>query len=131
MTTPCRRSSTRPEHWKFMPSADQHRGKAEHNRRFLATVSLDDHPDWVVVAAFCTAVHLVEALRAYQGHGHSTGHEDRLAFVQHHHPDIHTQYQILQNGSLLARYASNADFFRQFQQDVIRDRLVGDFLPTI
>jgi hypothetical protein len=45
-----------------MPSADQHRRKAESNRRFLASISLDDFPDWVVVAAFYTAVHVVERL---------------------------------------------------------------------
>lgn len=32
-----------------MPSQDQHRRKAESNRKFLATISLDDYPDWVVV----------------------------------------------------------------------------------
>jgi hypothetical protein len=34
-----------------MPSADQHRKKAESNRKFLDTISLDDFPDWVVVVA--------------------------------------------------------------------------------
>lgn len=55
-----------------MPNQDQHRKKAESNRKFLASISLDDHPDWVVVAAFYTAVHLVERLRALAGEGDST-----------------------------------------------------------
>ena len=38
-----------------MPSADQHRNKAERNRHFLNCVSLNDFPEWVAVAAFYTA----------------------------------------------------------------------------
>jgi hypothetical protein len=114
-----------------MPSKDQHRNKAESNRKFLATISLEDYPDWVVVAAFYTAVHRVEQLRAAVGDGDSTGHEDRLAYVQKRHPDIHTAYHILQNASMLARYQSNSTFFGQFQREVIRDRLVGQYLPRI
>jgi hypothetical protein len=40
-----------------MPSADQHRNKANSNRKFLDGISLEDFPDWVVVAAFYTVVH--------------------------------------------------------------------------
>lgn len=114
-----------------MPSRDQHRKKAETNRRFLDPLSLDDYPDWVVVAAFYTAVHLIEQLRAAAGDGDSTGHEDRLAYVQEKHPQIHTAYHILQNASMLARYQSNSDFFRQFQREVISERLLGQYLPEI
>jgi hypothetical protein len=114
-----------------MPSRDQHRNKAEHNRRFLATISIDDYPDWVVVAAFYAAVHLVEQLRAGLGEGDSTSHEERLAYVQERHPKIHTAYHILQNASMLARYESNSAFFAQFQPQDIRDRVLGQFLPHI
>jgi hypothetical protein len=113
-----------------MPSADQHRIKAESNRRFLDTISLDDFPDWVVVAAFYTAVHLVERLRA-AGHGDSTSHEDRLAYVQAELPTIHTADHVLLNASLLARYQSRGDFFAQFQCLDVRDRIVGQFLAAI
>ena len=47
-----------------MPSADQHRHKAERNRKFLDSISREEFPEWVVVGAFYTAVHLVERLRA-------------------------------------------------------------------
>jgi len=114
-----------------MPSADQHRRKVEGNRSFLNTISVDDYPDWVVVVAFYTAVHLVERLRAATGDGDSTGHEDRLAYVQSRHPEIHTAYHILQNASMLARYQSNATFFGQFQRDIIVDRLIGQYLVEI
>ena len=114
-----------------MPSADQHRRKAESNRRFLDTISPDDHPDWVVVAAFYTAVRLVERVRAAAGHGHSTGHEDRLAYVREVHPDIHTAYHQLQNASMLARYQSHGDFFSQFQPEEVSELLVGRYLAHI
>ncbi len=114
-----------------MPKADQHRIKAEQNRRFLDTIKIDDHPDWVVVAAFYTAVHAVERLRAAAGHGDSTSHEDRLGYVQHEHADIHTHYHILQNASMLARYQSNADFFAQFQPDEIPHRIIAERLVPI
>lgn len=114
-----------------MPSADQHRRKAESNREFLATISLDDYPDWAVVVAFYTAVHRVEQLRAAAKEGHSQSHEERLAYVQERHPQIHTAYHILQNASMLARYESNATFFGQFQREVIADRLLGQFLVQI
>ncbi|MFI5382158.1 MAG: hypothetical protein ACHRHE_22915 [Tepidisphaerales bacterium] len=114
-----------------MPTASQHHKKAEINRRFLATISIDDFPDWVVVVAFYTAVHLVEELRAASGEGDSTDHEDRLAYIQHKHPTIHTAYHILQNASMLARYASNAAFFAQFQREVIVERIIGQCLVEV
>lgn len=114
-----------------MPTADQHRVKAEGNRKFLATISLADHPDWVVVAAFYTAVHIAERLRAASGHGDSRGHDDRLSYIQFEHPDIHTHYHVLQNVSMLARYQSNADFFAQFQVDEIADKIIAQRLVPI
>ena len=114
-----------------MPSADQHRRKAESNRRFLDSISVDDHPDWVVVAAFYCAVHWVERLRAAAGDGHSTSHGERLAYVQARHLKIHTAYHILQNASMLARYEANATFFAQFQREIIVERLVGRYLKEI
>jgi hypothetical protein len=114
-----------------MPSADQHRRKAESNRRFLDGIPRDDFPDWVVVAAFYTAVHLVERLRASAGHGHSTGHEDRLAYVWEFHPDVHTAYHQLQNAAWLARYQSRADIFDQFQPEQVTELLVGRYLAQV
>ena len=114
-----------------MPTADQHRIKAERNRKFLETINVNDHPDWVVVAAFYTAVHLAERLRAASGDGDSRDHDDRLTYIQLQHPDIHTHYHILQNASMLARYQSNSDFFNQFQPDEIQQRIVDERLVPI
>jgi hypothetical protein len=107
-----------------MPSADQHRKKAEHNRAFLGSIVCDDFPEWKVVVAFYTAVHLVEGVRAAAGDGHSIDHDDRLTYVQQTHPSIHSPYQILQNVSMLARYESRADFFAQFQPEQVMERLI-------
>src|SRR4051794_23302754 len=100
-----------------MPTASQHQAKAANNRAFLATITVDQFPDWVVTVAFYVAVHTVERLRAAHGDGHSENHEDRLAYVQHRWPAIHTDYHILQNVSVLARYGSVSDFFAQFQPE--------------
>ncbi len=115
-----------------MPSADQHRSKAERNRNFLKSIALDDFPEWVAVAAFYTAVHLVERLRAKAGDGDSTSHEDRLNYVQHRLPDgIHSAYHILQNVSMLARYQSVSDFFAQFQPEDVEREIVNNRLAQI
>jgi hypothetical protein len=114
-----------------MPNKEQHRTKAEANKKFLATISLDDFPDWVVVAAFYTAVHLVEQIRHAAGDGDSTSHEGRLAYVQEKHPGIHTAYHQLQNASMLARYQSNATFFNSLQREDITDRLIARYLAEI
>ena len=113
-----------------MPNRNQHKVKAENNRRFLDTIDPTGDPEWAVVVAFYTAVLLVEQLFADQG-GHSKDHQERLEFVQHMHPDIHTEYQQLYNVSRLARYESRADFFRQFSTDDVRDKIVNGWLARI
>jgi hypothetical protein len=114
-----------------MPNASKHRQKVESNLKFLATISCDDYPEWVVVVAFYTAVHLVEWLCAANGDGDSTSHEDRLTYVQQIHPKIHTSYFQLQNVSMLARYQSRPDFFNQFQPEQVTDLLVKRYLTQI
>jgi hypothetical protein len=58
-----------------MPTAEQHRQQAEHNRAFIRSFDLDTSPylDWVVTAAFYTALHLVEWFLKTRG---LTGHRD-------------------------------------------------------
>lgn len=114
-----------------MPSADQHRKKVQQNRNFLNSINLNDYPDWVVVAAFYVAVHLVEQLRHALGEGDSTSHEERRKYVQARHPDIHAAYAILENASRLARYESNADFYKQFQREDIAEKILGKYLPKV
>lgn len=114
-----------------MPTASQHKVKAEHNRKFLDTISVQDFPDWVAVVAFYTAVHLMERVRAASGHGDSVDHGDRLAYIQRFHVTIHSQYHLLQNVSMLSRYQSRADFYDQFQPEDIQKQILEDKLPAI
>jgi hypothetical protein len=114
-----------------MPKASEHKTKATHNRQFLNTIAIPDYPDWAAVVAFYTAVHLVERVRAAAGHGHSRDHDDRLSYVANNLETIHTAYTILQNVSMLARYESRGDFFKQFQPEDVESRLIGQYLTAI
>jgi hypothetical protein len=115
-----------------MPSASQHRSKAKRNRDFLNSIDLDNFPEWVAVAAFYTAVHLIEQCRAATRDGDSISHEDRLDYVQHRCPsEIHSAYQILQNVSMLARYQSVSAFYAQFQPEDVQREIVDNRLTTI
>ena len=108
-----------------MPSADQHRHKAERNRKFLDSIPREEFPEWAVVAAFYTAVHVVERLRATAHEGHSESHEDRQAYVRVRHRTILTAYKILKNASMLARYQSMGDFYREFDAEEVESRILA------
>lgn len=115
-----------------MPSESQHRGKTLRNRDFLNSIPVADFPEWVCVAAFYTAVHLVEGLRAAAGHGDSTSHEDRLNYVQQFlPPEVHNAYHLLQNVSMLARYQSMGNFFAQFQPEDVLEKIVDQRLAFL
>src|SRR5262249_12626607 len=126
----CKHSSTPTGPSKPMPNRNQHRVKAENNRRFLNQIDPADNPEWSVVVAFYTAVHLVEQLLAERA-GHSKDHQERLEFVQHEHPQIHSDYQQLYNVSRLARYESRQDFFRQFSAEDVREKIIDGWLARI
>ena len=114
-----------------MPNSKQHRDKAAHNRAFLATINAKDFPDWAAVVAFYTAVHLAERLRTLLPNAadqHSTGHQDRLEFVQKHHRTIHTEMHELFNASLIARYQTVNSFRTQFTPDDVQKILIDQYL---
>jgi hypothetical protein len=86
----------------------------------------------VAVAAFYTAVHLIEQLRAMRRQGDSTSHEERLEWVRYFLPaNIHGAYQILQNVSMLARYQAMTDFFNQFQPGDVQQKPIDERLVLI
>ncbi len=117
-----------------MPNSKQHKDKAAHNRTFLATIAVQDYPDWAVVVAFYTAVHLVERLRTRMPNAadqHSTTHQDRLDFVQKHHRSIHTEFHELFNASLIARYQTAASFRTQFTPSDVQAILIDQYLFSI
>lgn len=113
----------------FMPNRSQHQNKAKSNRAFLATVS-SDHIPWAAVVAFCTAVHLIESLRASEN-DHSENHGDRNAYVQRSHREIHGAFRDLYNASRLARYHGNSEFHNAFPGSMVEDTVVGVWLVEV
>ncbi len=87
-----------------MGTEAEHRQKAEHHRRFLATIP-DEYPDWLATVAFYIAVELIEGLLAERS-GHSRSHEDRKNAIRRDYPSIQKSYNSLYNASLDARYES-------------------------
>ena len=114
-----------------MPTADQHRRKAEKNRRLLAALSADDYPEWVATIAFYTALHRVEQLRHAVGDGHSQNHGDRLAYIQTVHPAVRDPFEFLLAASQIARYESAALFFSRYDADIVRDRVIAGWLVAV
>ncbi len=113
-----------------MATQSQHRVKARGNRAFLDEIDASARADWAVVVAFYTAVHLIEDVRA-GGSRHSLNHRERLDFVRVHHRAIFVQFQHLYTRSLLARYDSNAAFYRRFANADIRSVVIDGWLAAI
>jgi hypothetical protein len=90
-----------------MPSAQDHQRQAERHFAFMETIDGDEYCDWLSVAAFYVAVHLVERLRALTG-GHSDDHKDRGEYVKDDHPTIHHPYRQLYSWARNARYEVNS-----------------------
>src|SRR5436190_14186015 len=65
----------------FMASSREHQTKAEKIAAFLGDIAPTPHNDWKIVAAFYTAVHLVERLRAFFNE-HSENHHARNMFLK-------------------------------------------------
>src|SRR5258707_7747576 len=92
----------KPPFWS-MPSAAEHHAKAVHNRAFLATITDPAFCDWMAVAAFYIAVHLVERVLALQGH-HNKDHRGRNKAVRTKLRQIHSHYRALYNLSMVPQY---------------------------
>ena len=118
-----------------MPNSKQHQAKAQQNQEFLDSIDVARFASWTTVAAFYTAVHLVERLRAKRGRGtddHSTDHHDRLEFVRRkENRQIQPAYEVLFNASLLARYETIESFNQAFTTEDIRDVLIAQYLKQI
>lgn len=89
-----------------MPGKSDHEKAARENWKalnFLAS-RIDDFPQWVTCVAFYTAVHVVEAIFADEGH-HSDDHADRnQTLKQKRFQHVWKHYRPLWNDSLIARY---------------------------
>lgn len=107
-----------------MPGLEAHRAKAKHNQAFIEKIG-DEFADWLAIAAFYKAVHLVEELRAVHGE-HSRGHTERRNFLQTKHPKIWGEFYALLNSSMQARY-----YCTKIDVDTVRRELIQRRLPAL
>lgn len=109
-----------------MPTADQHRQQAEHNRTFVQSFDLDTSPylDWVVTAIFYTALHLVEWFLKTRGLTGRRDHQLRDAYIARMRElrPIYTDYTELKFQSEAARYECAT-----FTPEILRN----DLLPRL
>jgi len=93
-----------------MPEMEVHRQAAIDNREVLQYLVLRvaDFPQWVVIAAFYTALHVVESILAKDGK-HPDSHEirNRLLRSEKKYQNLWRHYRPLWNDSLLARYLTS------------------------
>jgi uncharacterized protein (UPF0332 family) len=91
-----------------VPTTSEHRARAEQNLRFAQSFDLDTTPylDWVVVAYFYAALHLVDALLFEKEHLNPDNHEIRRAYVREksYLRGISIEYRNLKDRSEDARY---------------------------
>lgn len=114
-----------------MPTADQHRQKAEKNRRLLAALDNGEYPEWGVTVAFYVAVHRVEQVRHAAGDGHSADHTDRLGYLKARHLALAEPMRLLYRASRVARYDSASEFFARFDADAVRTRVIAVWLAAV
>lgn len=88
-----------------MATSEQHRAKWHSNRAFLATVA-GDHPDWMIVVLFYSALHSIETLLSHDGARTSGGHTGRNQLLKrgNRYKGIWTHYRVLYDVSRTARY---------------------------
>ena len=90
-----------------MPSAQVHRRQAQHNEAFIKSFDLDTTPylDWVVTAAFYTALHLIDAYLDTRNIHLSThrGRDSLIWSVRKLRP-LYSAYRRLKHRSEEARY---------------------------
>jgi hypothetical protein len=91
-----------------MPSKQAHLAAADHNQAAIDHLRLRivDLPDWVVVAAFYKALHLVEAVFAHDGINHAQDHGQRNEILKktNRYKNLWRNYSPIWQASLVARY---------------------------
>ena len=93
-----------------MPSIQEHVAKAKHNEQFLEQLPKisTQFPDWLVVGAFYTALHYVDACLALRSL-HPPTHHLRSGYVARIRDlrTIYPEYRTLEDTSRDARYTHN------------------------
>ncbi len=116
-----------------MPNSQEHKAKAARNRTFVDSIKgAVENSDWVAIAAFYAAVHLVERLCAAESK-HHVSHNARLAWVYRHrlHHSIHTAFAVLYDASRIARYGTINQFNQAFPGNTVEKMLVNVHLTAI
>jgi hypothetical protein len=113
---------------KFMPSAAEHQAKVAHNKAFLQSITDPVFCDWMAVAAFYIAVHLVEQVFALTGQ-HSQDHRGRNKSVRKQLRPIHSHFRSLYNLSMVARYQESSKF--NLNAAAVQGTVVGTRLAAI
>jgi hypothetical protein len=90
-----------------VPSRDDHKAKAEHDKQFVDSLELSTTPylDWAITALFYAALHFVEAYFATMKR-HSPDHRTRDSAIQRDSriKSLYNDYNELKNYSINARY---------------------------
>ena len=111
-----------------MATASQHKAKAEHNERFVASLGLASTPfrDWVMTGVFYAALHYIRAYAASKTLTNisSYGEVDRLFERFAPLKPLYAHYRFLKDGSREARYEMRTLTVIHIQE-MIRD----DFAP--
>jgi hypothetical protein len=106
-----------------MPTAEQHRQQAEHNKAFVQSFDLDTSPylDWVVTGAFYTVLHFVEWFLKTRGLAGRRDHHLRDAYIARMSElrSIYFDYSELKFQSEAGRYECVV-----FSPDVLRQNLL-------
>lgn len=109
-----------------MPTADQHKRQAEHNKAFIQSFDLDTSPylDWVVTAIFYTALHLVEWFLKSKGLTGRRDHQLRDAYIARMSElrRLYADYTELKFQSEASRYEC-ASFTPEFLKNDLLPRL--------
>jgi hypothetical protein len=104
-----------------MPRKSEHLAKARHNDQALLYLAerIDSFPDWVCIAAFYEALHIVEAVLDHDGRGDTATHRSRqtLLKTERRYQKLYYHYRPLRAASEVARYmASEGREFSDFSQ---------------
>jgi hypothetical protein len=86
-----------------MGNQRQHRDKADRIGSFVEGIRSLGFPDWLAIAMFYRALHLVEMMLAAKGR-HTVNHNERREVLRSEFPEILREYKPLYNYSLLCRY---------------------------
>ena len=121
-----------------MPSKQEHLEQARRNRAFADSVDRERFPEWVPVAWFYCALHLVDALLAEalpDRMAHPTNHVRRVQALSttrawSEYPALAEHYSALDTLSRRGRYACRPDSVA-FAPDRLEEVYREDFIPLV